>query len=206
MNDSSRTKLEDFLRRFRRSLAALPADIREDLVSELRSPCEERLAEGKLDLSSAFGSPEDYASRFVEAEALRAAATRGNPLKLIGALLGAVRTTSFIVFVILPLAVVELIGVSLVAIGLCKPFSSDHIGLFLDADRRFGALGWVSDPGAMREALGYAVMPAFIFSGLLLFWGCNRLLQRVAHRELALLTRGPARFLQSKFSQKDAGR
>ncbi len=206
MNKSSPTEVENFLRCFRRGLAALPPDIREDLVGELRSHFEERLAEGKLDLPGAFGSAEDYASRFVDAQALRAAATRDNPLKLIAALLGRVRATAFVVFVVLPLAVLEIIGLALAAIGFCKPFSSGHIGLFLEADGRFGALGWVSDPGSMREMLGYAVMPVFIFSGLLLFWLCNRLLLRVARRELALIASGPVKFLESQLSKGDASR
>ena len=206
MNKSSRTEVEDFLRCFRRGLAALPPDIREDLVGELRSHFEERLGEGKLDLPSAFGSAEDYASRFVDAQALQAAATRDNPLKLIAALLGRMRATAFVVFVVLPLAVLEIIGLALVAIGFCRPFSNGHIGLFFEADGRFGALGWVSDPGSMREVLGYAAMPVFIFSGLLLFWLCNRLLLRVARRELALIASGPAKFLESQPSKGDASR
>jgi hypothetical protein len=154
-----------------------------------------------LDLPGAFGSAEEYASRFVDAQALRAAATRDNPLKLIAALLGRVRATAFVVFVVLPLAVLEIIGLALVAVGFFKPFSSGHIGLFFQADGRFGALGWVSDPGSMREMLGYAVMPIFIFSGLLLFWACNRLLLKVARRELALIASGPVKFLQSQLSR-----
>lgn len=204
MNKSSLTEVENFLRCFRRGLASLPSDIRDDLVGELRSHFEERLAEGKLDLPGAFGSAEDYASRFVDAQALRAAATRDNPLKLIAALLGRVRETAFVVFVVLPLAVLEIIGLAMVAIGFCKPFSSGHIGLFLESDGRFGALGWVSDPGSMREILGYAVMPVFIFSGLLLFWLCNRLLLKVARRELAVIASGPVKFLESQLSKGDA--
>ncbi|MGA3018872.1 MAG: hypothetical protein ABSF62_17260 [Bryobacteraceae bacterium] len=184
MNKSSRTEVEEFLRRFRRGLAALAPDVREDLASEVQSHFEERQAQEKLDLD-AFGSPEEYASRFVNTEALRAAVTRDNPLQLIAVLLGRVRATAFVICVVLPLAVLEIIGLALVVIGFCKPFSSGHIGLFLGADGRFGALGWVNDPGSMREVLGYAAMPVFIFGGLLLFWACYRLLLRVARRELA---------------------
>ncbi len=204
MNKSSRTEAEDFLRRFRRGLDALPADIREDLVGELRSHFEERLGEDRLDLPGSFGSAEDYASRFVDAQALRAATTRDNPIKLIAALLGRVKATAFVIFVVLPLAVLEIIGLALIVIGFSKPFSNSHIGLFFGADGRFRALGWVSDPGSMREMLGYAVMPVFIFSGLLLFWLCNRLLLRIARRELALIASGPVKFLKSQLSKGDA--
>ncbi len=184
MNKSSQTDVEDFLRRFRRGLAALPADIREDLVNEVQSHFEERQAQEKLDLAS-FGSPEEYASSFVNTEALRTAVTRDNPLQLIAVLLGRARATALVVFVVLPLAVLQVIGLALAVTGFCKPFSSGHIGLFLEGDGRFGALGWVKDLGSMHEVLGYAAMPLFIFSGLLLFWASYRLLLRVARRELA---------------------
>ena len=186
MNKSSKADIDDFLRRFRRGLAALPADIREDLVREVQSHFDERLIQEKLDLA-AFGSPEEYASRFLSAEALRAAVTRDNPWRLVAVLLGRVRATFYVIFVVLPLAVFEIMGLALVVTGFCKPFSSGHIGLFLEPDGRFGALGWVNDLGSMREVLGYTSMPIFIFIGLLLFWACHRLLLLVARRELALM-------------------
>jgi len=184
MNSSSETEIEDFLRRFRRGLAALPPDIREDLVGEVHSHLTERQAEGKLDLARAFGSPEEYASRFVNAEALRTALTRGGPLRLAAVLLARVRAAALVVFVVLPLAAIELMALALAAIGLLKPFSSAHVGLFFDAGGRFEALGWVSDPGSMHETLGYAAMPLFIFVGLLVFWAGYRLMMLVARREL----------------------
>jgi len=187
MHSSSEREVEDFLRRFRRGLAALPADVREDLAGEVQSHLTERLAQGKLDLDGAFGSPEEYAAGFVNAEALRTALTRGSPLRLAAVLLGRVREAALVVFVVLPLAAIELMALALVAIGILKPFGGSHIGLFLDSGGGFGGLGWVGDPGAMREVLGYAAMPLFIFAGLLLFWAGNRLLVRVARRELARL-------------------
>lgn len=185
INKPSQIEVDDFLRRFRRGLTTLPADIREDLVGEVRSHIEERLAQGKLDLAGAFGSPEEYASRFVTEGALRTAVARGTPLQLIAVLLGKVRGTAVVVFVVLPLAVVEIIALALAAIGFLKPFSSSHIGLFLKANGSLGLLGWGSDTSSMHEVLGYTAMPIFIFSGLLLFWICNRLLLGVARRELA---------------------
>ncbi|MFZ0820878.1 MAG: hypothetical protein WAM91_12475 [Candidatus Acidiferrales bacterium] len=184
MNSPSTKEVDDFLRRFRRGLTTLPSDIREDLVSEVRSHIEERLSQGKLDLASAFGSPEEYASRFVNEEALRSAVAGGRPWQLIGVLLGRVRATAQVVFVILPLGVIEIMGLVLAAAGVCKPFSPGHIGLFLRANGAFGLLGYISDPGSMHEVLGYAAMPIFIFGGLLLFWASHRLLLGVARGEL----------------------
>ncbi len=184
MNQASRNEAEDFLRRFRRALAALRPDIRDDLAEEVRSHFEERLAQEKLDLA-AFGSPEEYASRFVDIEALRAAVFAGNPLRLAAALVGRVGRAAVAVFVVLPLALLEIAGLALAVIGFCKPFSSGHIGLFLEPGGGFGGVGWIANPESMREVLGNATMPVFIFGGLLLFWACYRLLLRVARHELS---------------------
>jgi uncharacterized membrane protein len=184
VNNSSPKEVEDFLRRFRRGLASLPADIREDLVSEVRSHIEERLSQGKLDLETAFGSPEEYASRFVNENVLRTAVARARPWQLVGVLLGRARATALVIFVVIPLAVIVIMALVLAAAGICKPFDPGHIGLFLQADGSFGGLGWISNPGSMHEVLGYAAMPVFIFVGLLLFWGSHRLLLRVARSEL----------------------
>ena len=190
MNNASKKDIEDFLFRFRRGLAALPKDSRDDLVGELRSHFEDRSNEGKLDLAGEFGSPEEYAARFVNADGLRSAASGSHPLRLITVLLGGVRSTAIVVCVVLPCAVLEIMGLSLVLIGACKPFDSNHIGLFLDADGRLGSLGWSRNPGLTHEVLGCAVIPIFLFGGLLLFWACHRLLLKVARHELARIAAG----------------
>jgi uncharacterized membrane protein len=139
MSNSSQTEVEAFLRRFRRGLAFLPTDIRDDLVDEVRSHIEERLAQGKVDLTKSFGSPEAYASRFAAEQALSAAASQGSPFQLVTVLLAKVRQAAFVVFLVLPLAVVEIMALALATIGVLKPFASDHVGLFLlDKFRRIG--------------------------------------------------------------------
>lgn len=185
MNNSSSKESEDFLRRFRRGLADLPADIREDLVTELRSHIEERLAQGKLDPSAAFGSPEAYASRFLTEEALRSAVSGTRPWQLVSVLLGKLRSTATVVFAVVPLAVIELLALAVAAVGVAKPFSPSHIGLFFYPNGSFGVLGGVSDAGAMHEVLGWTAMPIFIFGGILLFWVCHRLMLRIARGELS---------------------
>jgi len=182
---ASRTEIDDFLRRFRRALAGVPADIREDLVDELRSHIDDRFAQGRLDLKASFGSPEDYASRFVTEGALQAAVSRGSPFHILAVLLGKVRVTAITVFVVLPLGMLEIVACALMLDGLMKPIGGNHVGLFLLSNGRFGALGWVKDARSMHEVLGYAAMPIFIFCGLLLFWAAHKLLLSVARRELA---------------------
>lgn len=181
---SSHDETADFLRRFRRALAALPADIREDLVEELRSHMDERATQGRLDLNRDFGSPEDYASRFITEQTLSAAVDEGRPWRLLAVLLGGVRTTAVTVLIVLPLAVAQFSAVVLMLTGLLKPISSDHIGVFFRSDGAFGGMGWVSDSASMHESLGYAAMPLFILAGLLLFFISNKLLLKAARREL----------------------
>jgi uncharacterized membrane protein len=170
--------------RVRRVLAVLLADVREDLLDEVRSHIEERFAQGRLDLKDSFGSPENYASRFVAEGALSAAVSRGNPLHVLTVLFGKARATAVAIFVVLPLAVLEIMAAALTLVGFLKPLSGSHVGLFLLQNGGFGALGWVSDPASMHEVLGYAAMPLFIFCGLLLFWIANKLLLKVARAEL----------------------
>lgn len=185
MANTPQDEIESFLRRVRRGLATLPIDIREDLVMELRSHLEEQSEQGKLDLAGEFGSPEAYASRFMAEQALSEAVTKGTPAPLVTALLGTARATALTLFVVLPLATIEMISLALVGLGLAKPFYGDHIGLFLGTNNHSGALGWVSDSGSMREVMGYSAMPVFILGGLTLFWIGNRLLLGIARRELA---------------------
>ena len=187
MNDTVQphVEIESFLRAFRQGLGAVPADIRDDLVKEMRSHLEERFERGQLELANDFGSPEDYASQFVHEQLLGTAIVRGRPWELLPALLGAIRTASVAIFLVLPLAVAELIGLALVLIGLSKPLASTHIGLFRSADGSFEGLGWISSTNSMHEVLGLTAIPLFIFLGLLLFWIGNRIMIAVARGELA---------------------
>lgn len=189
MADASRGEITGFLSRVHRGLSALPTDIREDLVAELRSHLEERGEKGKLDLVGEFGLPEAYAARLMAEHDLSDAVTRRRSVSLVVALLGTARTTALALFVVLPLATVEIISLVLVGLGVAKPFYGEHIGLFQGAHDHSGALGWVSDLGSLHEVLGYAAIPIFIFGGLLLLWIGNRLLLRVARRELLRMRR-----------------
>ena len=101
MNNISSNEVEDFLRRFRRGLAALPADIREDLVDEVRSHIQDRLAQGKLDLASVFGSPEAYASQFLIEDAIQTAVTRAKPWQLVSVLLSKARSSALVIFAVI---------------------------------------------------------------------------------------------------------
>jgi uncharacterized membrane protein len=187
MDRNSESARENYLRRFRRGLAVLPADIREDLVQELRSHISERSGNPAFDLVNEFGLPEEYAARFVSEHVLSAAVTRGTSTQLIAALIGKLHATSRAVFLVLPLAVLQIAALMLIGMGILKPFSSGHVGLFVFPDGGFGGLGWIGDTAGMHEELGYAAVPLFIFGGVLLFWLGNRLLVQLARKELTVL-------------------
>lgn len=175
---------QDYLRRFRGALGSLPADIREDLVAELRSHIEERQTQAPFSPTQVFGSPEVYASQFIVEQRLSTAVNSGRPLELIASLFVTTRLTATLLFLVFPLIVVEIFGLGLTVLGALKPFST-HIGLFLYPDGAFGGLGWINQPGSAHEVLGYGVMPVFIISGLLTFWLGYRLLVTLGRRELA---------------------
>jgi uncharacterized membrane protein len=183
VTDAPQDEIEAFLRQVRRGLAALPPDIREDLIAELRSHLQERAEQGNLNIPGEFGSPDVYADRLTAEHTLTGALSKRTPIPLLVALMGTARNAVLTLFVILPLATIEIIALGLVVMGLAKPFAGDHIGIF-QGPGGHGALGWVSDVGSMHEITGYAGIPAFIFGGLVLFWIGYRLLARVARREL----------------------
>ena len=190
MNKLTNEDVEKFLRRFRRGLASLPIDIREDLVLEVRSHLEERSGSADFDLTENFGSPEKYAAAFVAEQALTNAVAQPAPWGLIGTLFVRVQSATVTIFIVLPLAVIQISAFLCVVMGLVKPFSS-HIGLFLMPDGAFGAFGWTNEIGVMHEVLGNAGVPLFISIGLLIMWACNKLLTGIAKRELAAIHPSP---------------
>jgi len=183
VTDAPQDQIEAFLKRVRRGLASLPPDIREDMIAELRSHLQERAEQGNLNIAGEFGSPDAYADRLRSEHNLTGALSQGTPVSLVVALMSTARTAVLTLFVILPLATLEIIALGLVVMGVAKPFSGNHIGIF-QGPGGHGALGWVDDVGSMHEVTGYAGIPAFIFGGLVLFWIGYRLLARVAQREL----------------------
>lgn len=183
-------EIDHFLSRVRRGLSGLPADIRADVVAELRSHLEDKNEQGQLDLAREFGTPEAYANRFISEQRLSDAINRGTTIPLVTALLGAAQATVFVLFVILPLVTVELISLMSVAIGLAKPFDPGQIGLFMQSNGDFGSLGWIQNVNSMHEVLGYSAIPIFILGGLMVFWVVNRLLLTLARGALAKLRTG----------------
>jgi uncharacterized membrane protein len=187
MNELSEKSSQEYLRRFRMALGALPADLRDDLVLELRSHIEERGIAGPFDPERAFGPPESYAAQFIAEQRLSMAVGAGNAPKLTWSLLSLVQRTATVLFLVCPLTILEVFGACFVVLGALRPFS-DRIGLHYRADGAFAGLGWVRG-GETTELLGLWAMPLFIGGGLLLLWAAHRALCLVAKRELRHLRR-----------------
>ncbi len=183
---------DEFLHRFRRGLASLPQDIREDIVAEVRSHFAERGA--ALDLGKEFGTPEEYAAHFIAENALSIALQQGNPWRLVRALLATARYATVVVLGVIPLAILQFMAMIVTLLGVLKPFFWDSIGVFAGDDGRFRGFGMqtqsLSDfrpPTGVHETLGYAAMPVMILGGLLVFWISNRLTVLIARARLARL-------------------
>lgn len=187
MSEPFEKNIQEYLRRFRMGLNALPENLRDDLVLELRSHIEERLSSGRFDPEKSFGSPESYAAQFVTEQRLSAAVGSGNAPRLLWSLLSVVQRTATVLFLVCPLAISEVSGACFVVLGALRPFS-DRIGLHLRPDGSFAALGWVSRNDT-KEVLGLWAMPLFIGGGVLIFWAAHRILCLVAKRELRFLRR-----------------
>ncbi|MBI5548433.1 MAG: hypothetical protein HY901_31510 [Deltaproteobacteria bacterium] len=176
---------EEFLRQLRIGLGALPEQEREDIVAELRSHLQDRHARGKT-LLEGFEDAQTYASRFVSEMALRGALARGTSFDLGRALLTGAKTGIAMLLTVVPLMAVQLIGAALVVVGALKPFMPSRVGLFVDIEGRFVALGaYGGELQGLRELLGLWAIPLFVLGGVGLLWTGNRALRFLAKRRLA---------------------
>ena len=179
------SEAEEFLRQLRLGLATLPQEERDDIIAEVRSHLRDRHAKGKSPLLAGFEDAQTYASRFVSEMALRGALARGTSVELGKALLTGAATGIAMLLTVVPLVIVQLLGGALVIAGALKPFMPSRVGLFVDMEGKFVALGACGgDVGILRELLGFWAMPLFIIGGICFLWLGNRALRFLANRRL----------------------
>ncbi len=171
---------ESYLSQLRMSLSALSDEERDEIVREVRSHLLDRHAAGKSPLLEGFDAPEDYASQFLGERLLRGALAQGTPWALGRALWVAARDSLLGMFVLLPLAVLGLMGVTLVILSALKPFFPDQIGLIHSPGH--WVLGFVSErlPTSV-EMLGWWSIPLFALGGCALL-ACSTLALRALAR------------------------
>jgi uncharacterized membrane protein len=177
-------EVEQYLRRLRLSLAALPEGERDEIVAEIRSHLEERQRRGASALLDGFDPPEVYASHFLSERALADALARGTSLALGRALLVGVRESLLSVLVVVPVALGMFVGVGLIACALLKPFFPAKVGLFCKPHGNVFFLGFSATADGANEILGWWAIPAFLVTGVLVLWAGNRALRALARRRL----------------------
>jgi uncharacterized membrane protein len=177
--------VEDYLKDLKLGLAPLGSPDREEILAEVRSHFEERLAQGRARVLDGFLPAERYAASFLAERSLASALAEGTPWALSRSLwIGRVER-AFALAAAVPLGLLQLCAVTLVVLGALKPLFFERIGLWLGPQDRF-ALGYLSDPGA-RELLGWWVVPLFIGGGALIFILAHRAQTALARRRLRLV-------------------
>lgn len=163
-------RIEDYLRRLRPALRALPDAEREDILAETRSHLTERRESGGEaaveQAIAAFGQAEDYARAFVDDARLRAATASGGPLDLASVLL-VMATRSLPAFVGFALAAwAYLFGVLFFVIAGAELIVPEMTGLWIGPDDFFLGIMAGDAPGPQtNDVLGPWLIPAMILAG-----------------------------------------
>jgi uncharacterized membrane protein len=175
---------QEYLRRLRHALAALPQAEREEVLAEIESHLVERQGGGGASaaLLEGFDAPEEYAAQFVSQRAVADALARGGGFAL-GASLLVGRVSSLLSYLaVIPLWGLQVIGYVLLVLAALKPLFPASVGLFV-GEGTF-ALGWYAGPPDAHEILGWWAMPAFLLASALMLWTSNRALRALARRRL----------------------
>lgn len=176
-------KLESYLLQLRWSLGVLPAEDRDEIVAEIRSHFLERFEHDDPEaafasLEKEFGPPEEYAQQFLENYRITSALASGSAVAMVrqGARLLSHGLKGFLGG--FGLFTLYLLSVGLVLVGALKPVFPENVGLWAHQNGLF-TLGYMQRiPESGSELLGYWIVPASIFVGLLLYVGTNGLMRR----------------------------
>lgn len=160
-------EIERYLKQLRLGLAPLGAADRDEIVAEVRSHIEERIAQGRTGVLAEFAPAERYAAAFLAERSLMSALAEGTPWALSRSLWTGRILRALSIAAAVPLGLVQLCSAALIVLGALKPLMFDHVGLWVGPRVRF-AIGYMSDPGG-PELLGWWAMPLFIVGGALLF-------------------------------------
>lgn len=165
-----------WLRRFKWALKRMPSPEREDIVEETRAHVAERMAGGMTAAQALgrFGTPEEYARKFMDEMVLSAAAGSGNPRDTLRAVVrfGTRSAAAALAFVVV--LFVGSLGLGFLIAGVWKIFDPVHVGLW--AGPRDFALGVVDHPEASRELLGLWMYPLCAVAVVLAWVICRAVL------------------------------
>jgi uncharacterized membrane protein len=174
--------VEEYLKELKLGLAPLGAPDRDEIVAEVRTHFEDRLAQGRAHVLAGFLPAESYAASFLAERSLASALAEGTPWALSRSLwIGRVER-AFSLAAAIPLGLLQLCAASLVVLGALKPLVYERIGLWLGPRGGFN-IGFLSDPGA-RDVLGWWTVPLFIGGGALIFILAHRAQTALVRRRL----------------------
>jgi len=162
---------DEFLKRLRTCLGALPESERQDLLEETASHLDDCAAQGEARLTEAlagFGTPENYARAFIEEARLRNALVSGSPGQLLLSVLAAAgrSVVAFAGFILISIGYL-FAGTFflLVVVELVLPAQT---GLFTGPDVQPFALGIMAGDGpppGTTEHLGPFMAPVMAVAG-----------------------------------------
>lgn len=181
---SGMMETDHWFRRLDAALHSLPPAHREDIVREVRSHVEDRVAQGIASSSviAALGQPEDYALNFVDdfhlSESLGA---RSVPRMLRVATRLAHKSVMVACGLILVLVLV-LMGSATIVTAAMHWFDPAHWGLWLSD--RYLIMGQVASGEPARELLGAAIYPVAVGIGWACWSASRWILQHVLRRRL----------------------
>ena len=179
-NDQATT----YLKRLRWALSQLPAEDREEIVTEARAHFAERMAQGTGfgEVSAAFGDPETYARRFLENYEITLSLSSGSPLRMMGTAIKAIGRGVGSFFAVTGLIVLYLTAVTFVVVAILKPIMPEHVGFWLGddlfllgivSDRIVGGMGLVGETAGAEERLGYWIIPLSLVAGAVVYLMSN---------------------------------
>lgn len=189
MSEPASEPLEDFLRRLGWGLQGLPD--RTDIIAETRAHVQDCLARGDSieAVLAGFGTPEEYARRFVDGMELSRALSSEKSGELAGAVLRRVHRSVVAGFAFLVLMFLGACAFAAAYLALLKIIDPIHAGLWWSQSQQF--IGVIDDPSEARELLGLWVFPiaaavcaaAWIAGRFLLLWAVRNLIGDASSRK-----------------------
>jgi len=183
------TQIERYLLLLRTALGPMPAAEKSEILSDLRSHIEERMADAGTNRAqiaaetiAALGSAESLAASYRRERLMARAGATAEPHLLLRATFQWALTglRGFVAFLVLLFGYG--LGIGFTICALLKPFMPNNVGLW--ADPPAFTLGVITRPGA-HELLGWWMMPVGLTIGPLLSIGTTRLVQWLLRKRAA---------------------
>jgi hypothetical protein len=183
MTKSDNGRVEDWLRRFRWALSAMPAAERDDVVAETRAHLNERIdaGQGAEAALAALGPADAYARSFIDEMELTGALASQRSGDLLRVVLRRAHRSLVAAIAFLLLLVIGGLALGFAGTAIGKAVDPGHFGLWVGGANFF--IGQTNHPERMRELLGGWLYPVAA-AALGLCWLAGRLVLLWAARVL----------------------